>query len=251
MDKGKNPLLEDEDMFFMHGYQPQFPDGENLVSNNTSFYDKHEGSGSGLGSDLGLGLVDGTSILDEMEEAEENFFSKFISMNIGLIDSPAFETSSVVPAPSNPMDPSTDPVPQEQAPPETIVSLPAPAGSTDDAPQPIVRRCLSAAALAEIAQHDPKRAKRIITNRLSAVRAKEKKKLYICMLEHKLQCLLSERDALSAKSNINQRDNYCLKAESNRLKESLDNMEQLMRLQDCKDFFHFFAVLVLFFQFTF
>nr|POE83940.1 putative transcription factor posf21 [Quercus suber] len=186
-----------------------------------------------------------------MEEAEENFFSKFISMNIGLIDSPAFETSSVVPAPSNPVDPSTDPVPQEQAPPETIVSLPAPAGSTDDASQPIVRRCLSAAALAEIAQHDPKRAKRIITNRLSAVRAKEKKKLYICMLEHKLQCLLSERDALSAKSNINQRDNYCLKAESNRLKESLDNMEQLMRLQDCKDFFHFFAVLVLFFQFTF
>lgn len=162
MDKGKNPmLLEDEDMFFMHGYQPQFPDGENLlVSNNTSFYDKHEGSGSGLGSDLGLGLVDGTSILDELEEAEENFFSKFISMNIGLIDSPAFETSSVVPAPSNPVDPSTDPVPQEQAPSETIVSLPAPAGSTDDAPQPIVRRCLSAAALAEIAQHDPKRAKR-------------------------------------------------------------------------------------------
>lgn len=158
MDKGKNPmLLEDEDMFFMHGYQPQFPDGENLlVSNNTSFYDKHEGSGS----DLGLGLVDGTSILDEMEETEENFFSKFISMNIGLIDSPAFETSSVVPAPSKPVDPSTDPVPQEQAPPETIVSLPAPAGSTDDAPQPIVRRCLSAAALAEIAQHDPKRAKR-------------------------------------------------------------------------------------------
>jgi len=48
-----------------------------------------------------------------------------------------------------------------------------------------------------------------------------------------------------------QRDNYFLKAESNRLKESLDNMEQLMRLQDCKDFFHFFAVLVLFFQFTF
>uniref|UniRef100_A0A2P2MES3 BZIP domain-containing protein n=1 Tax=Rhizophora mucronata TaxID=61149 RepID=A0A2P2MES3_RHIMU len=56
--------------------------------------------------------------------------------------------------------------------------------------------------LAEIALTDPKRAKRILANRQSAARSKERKMRYISELEHKVQTLQSEATTLSAQLTL-------------------------------------------------
>ena len=165
MDKGKNPILEDEQD--MSSFLPKFDNfgqskfttsgGAKLqVLNNVGFHQVK----------LEEGLANETSALDEMEEAGENFFSKFISINLTtLIDSPspAFELSSVnVPTSSNPAPPTSPPT-QVQAPLETIMSLPVPVAAPAPAPTSIeLRKAMSPVALAELALHDPKKAKRYI-----------------------------------------------------------------------------------------
>ncbi|XP_052194537.1 bZIP transcription factor 29 isoform X2 [Diospyros lotus] len=52
--------------------------------------------------------------------------------------------------------------------------------------------------LAGVASTDPKRAKRILANRQSAARSKERKMLYMSELEHKVQTLQTEATTLSA-----------------------------------------------------
>ncbi|XP_057766069.1 bZIP transcription factor 29-like [Salvia miltiorrhiza] len=86
--------------------------------------------------------------------------------------------------------------------------------------------------LAEIAVSDPKRAKRILANRQSAARSKERKLRYISELEHKVQTLQTEATTLSAQITIVQKDHAELTNQNNELKFRIHAMEQQAQLRD-------------------
>ncbi|CAL9206346.1 unnamed protein product [Musa hybrid cultivar] len=94
------------------------------------------------------------------------------------------------------------------------------------------KKAMSAAKLAELALVDPKRAKRILANRQSAARSKERKMRYIGELERKVQTLQTEATTLSAQLTMLQRDTNGLTVENNELKLRLQTMEQQVHLQD-------------------
>ncbi|XP_039058665.1 transcription factor RF2a-like [Hibiscus syriacus] len=79
---------------------------------------------------------------------------------------------------------------------------------------------------------DPKRAKRILTNRQSAARSKERKMRYISELENKVQTLQTEATTLSAQLTLLQRDSVGLTNQNNELKFRLQAMEQQAQLRD-------------------
>ncbi|KAG4379455.1 hypothetical protein GLYMA_17G255800v4 [Glycine max] len=86
--------------------------------------------------------------------------------------------------------------------------------------------------LAEIAMADPKRAKRILANRLSAARSKERKMRYISELELKVQTLQTETTTLSTQFTKLQMDNSELKSENNEYKLRIQALEQQSQLKD-------------------
>ncbi|XP_058744729.1 transcription factor RF2b-like [Vicia villosa] len=86
--------------------------------------------------------------------------------------------------------------------------------------------------LAELWSIDPKRAKRILANRQSAARSKERKARYIHELERKVQTLQTEATTLSAQLTLYQRDTTGLSNENTELKLRLQAMEQQAHLRD-------------------
>ncbi|XP_022947188.1 transcription factor RF2b-like [Cucurbita moschata] len=86
--------------------------------------------------------------------------------------------------------------------------------------------------LAELWSSDPKRAKRILANRQSAARSKERKARYIQELERKVQTLQTEATTLSAQLTLFQRDTRGLSNENTELKLRLQAMEQQAQLRD-------------------
>ncbi|EMS68608.1 putative transcription factor PosF21 [Triticum urartu] len=118
------------------------------------------------------------------------------------------------------------------------------------------KKAISDAKLAELALVDPKRAKRdsrnigyriaavdrdrlhgfcffekessprIMANRQSAARSKERKMRYIAELERKVQCLQTEATTLSAQLSLLQRDTSGLTNENGDLKLQVQTMEQ-------------------------
>ncbi|KAK9727335.1 hypothetical protein RND81_05G274300 [Saponaria officinalis] len=86
--------------------------------------------------------------------------------------------------------------------------------------------------LAELWTIDPKRAKRILANRQSAARSKERKARYILDLERKVQTLQTEATTLSAQLTLYQRDTTGLTTENAELKLRLQAMEQQAHLRD-------------------
>ncbi|RDX70625.1 Transcription factor RF2b, partial [Mucuna pruriens] len=86
--------------------------------------------------------------------------------------------------------------------------------------------------LAELWTLDPKRAKRILANRQSAARSKERKARYIQELERKVQTLQTEATTLSAQLTLYQRDTTGLSTENTELKLRLQAMEQQAQLRD-------------------
>lgn len=97
---------------------------------------------------------------------------------------------------------------------------------------PAAKKATSAAKLAELALIDPKRAKRILANRQSAARSKERKMRYIAELEYKVQTLQTEATTISAQCSLLRRDTNGLNAENNDLKLRLQTIEQQVHLQD-------------------
>ncbi|XP_054797917.1 bZIP transcription factor 29-like isoform X2 [Prosopis cineraria] len=95
-----------------------------------------------------------------------------------------------------------------------------------------LKKIMESDKLAEIASSDPKRAKRILANRQSAARSKERKVQYIAELEHKVQTLQSETTTMSTQFTTLQRDNSHLKSENSELKFRLQAMEQQSQLKD-------------------
>ncbi|WOL00126.1 hypothetical protein Cni_G08839 [Canna indica] len=86
--------------------------------------------------------------------------------------------------------------------------------------------------LVEMAMADPKRVKRILANRQSAARSKERKMKYITELEHRVQALQSETTTLSAQLTMMQRDSAGIMSQNNELKFRLQAMEQHAHLKD-------------------
>ncbi|XP_028064152.1 uncharacterized protein LOC114267313 [Camellia sinensis] len=95
-----------------------------------------------------------------------------------------------------------------------------------------LKKIMANEKLSEIALTDPKRAKRILANRQSAARSKERKMRYISELEHKVQTLQTEATTLSAQLTLLQRDSAGLTNQNNELKFRLQAMEQQAQLRD-------------------
>ncbi|KAJ7554676.1 hypothetical protein O6H91_05G003600 [Diphasiastrum complanatum] len=94
------------------------------------------------------------------------------------------------------------------------------------------KKALAASKLADLALLDPKRAKRILANRQSAARSKERKLHYILELERKVQKLQTEATTLSAQLTMLQRDTNSLTTENHELKFRIQAMEQQSHLRD-------------------
>ncbi|CAN8311487.1 unnamed protein product [Cochlearia groenlandica] len=86
--------------------------------------------------------------------------------------------------------------------------------------------------LSELWNIDPKRAKRILANRQSAARSKERKARYIQELERKVQSLQTEATTLSAQLTLYQRDTNGMAHENTELKLRLQAMEQQAQLRN-------------------
>ncbi|XP_057979371.1 transcription factor RF2b [Malania oleifera] len=94
------------------------------------------------------------------------------------------------------------------------------------------KKAMAPDKLAELWSLDPKRAKRILANRQSAARSKERKARYISELERKVQTLQTEATTLSAQLTLFQRDTTGLSTENTELKLRLQAMEQQAQLRD-------------------
>ncbi|XP_031109780.1 transcription factor RF2b-like [Ipomoea triloba] len=94
------------------------------------------------------------------------------------------------------------------------------------------KKAMAPDKLAELWTIDPKRAKRILANRQSAARSKERKAHYITELERKVQTLQTEATTLSAQLTLFQRDTTGLTNENTELKLRLQAMEQQAQLRD-------------------
>ncbi|XP_060199791.1 bZIP transcription factor 29-like [Lycium barbarum] len=95
-----------------------------------------------------------------------------------------------------------------------------------------LKKIMADERLAEIAVSDPKRAKRILANRLSAARSKERKLRYISELEHKVQKLQTEATTLSTQVTILQKDFTEISSLNSELKFRIQAMEQQAQLRD-------------------
>ena len=94
------------------------------------------------------------------------------------------------------------------------------------------KKAMSPDKLAQLWTVDPKRAKRILANRQSAARSKERKACYVVELERKIHALQTEATTLSAQLNLFQRDTSGLSNENTELKLQLQAMEQQAKLCD-------------------
>ncbi|XP_071737767.1 transcription factor VIP1-like [Rutidosis leptorrhynchoides] len=94
------------------------------------------------------------------------------------------------------------------------------------------KKALDPDKLAQLSLVDPKRAKRIIANRQSAARSKERKTRYTGELERKVQTLQTEATTLSAEVTKLQRDTCGLTSEKKELKLRLEALEQHAHLRD-------------------
>ncbi|KAI3464869.1 hypothetical protein Pfo_021532 [Paulownia fortunei] len=95
-----------------------------------------------------------------------------------------------------------------------------------------LKKIMADERLAEIALSDPKRAKRILANRQSAARSKERKLRYISELEHKVQTLQTEATTLSGQVTILQKEYAELTNRNNELKFRVQAMEQQAQIRD-------------------
>ncbi|XP_051188895.1 bZIP transcription factor 29 [Lolium perenne] len=86
--------------------------------------------------------------------------------------------------------------------------------------------------LSKIVMTDPKKVKRILNNRLSAAKSKERKARYIAELERKVQVLQSEATTLTSQVNMLQRGYSLLSTHNSEMKIRLQALLQQAELKD-------------------
>ncbi|KAJ0113723.1 hypothetical protein Patl1_03202 [Pistacia atlantica] len=217
MDKGKIPLIQDEEEDFLSVFDdlPQ-----------------------GIMSDLdGTGFAKETPLVGEMDGNKEDFFSKFLTMNFNE-NSSNVEVNFKAPTPNSGISPVAQPPPNPRLPrlprtPKLSLQTNPRAQRRSVKTKPyIFRKTMPREELEKLAIHDPKRAKRIITNRQSALRAKERKKLYIFMLEHRLTALHSKSTEMASELTLLETESESLNSENAMLKSRIDMAKQQVHLQD-------------------
>ncbi|CAH1436164.1 unnamed protein product [Lactuca virosa] len=185
--------------------------------------------------DSDLGVVGGFEGPSFSDETEEDLFSMFLDMDKFNSSSATstFQASEAFTAPSSSERPRVrHQHSQSMDGSSTIKTEMLTSGPEETLPSDAKKAAMSAAKLSELALVDPKRAKRILANRQSAARSKERKMRYIAELERKVQTLQTEATSLSAQLTLLQRDTSCLTAENSELRLRLQTMEQQVHLQD-------------------
>ncbi|CAM0952481.1 unnamed protein product [Alopecurus aequalis] len=86
--------------------------------------------------------------------------------------------------------------------------------------------------LTKIVLTDPKKVKRILNNRLSAAKSKERKVRYMMELQRKVQVLESDTATLTSQVTMLQRGHSLLSTHNNELKIRLQALEQQAQLKD-------------------
>ncbi|GJN34382.1 hypothetical protein PR202_gb23038 [Eleusine coracana subsp. coracana] len=94
------------------------------------------------------------------------------------------------------------------------------------------KKIMSNDRLAEMAMTDPKRVKRILANRVSAAKSKERKVRYMGELERRVRVLQMETSALSAKMEREQRESDALKTQNNEMRIRVQALEQQAQLKN-------------------
>ncbi|KAL4578542.1 hypothetical protein LXL04_014666 [Taraxacum kok-saghyz] len=183
-------------------------------------------------SDLGVvGGFEGPSFSDDTEEDLSSMYLDMDKFNSSSATS-TFQASETLTPQTSSERPKVRHQHSQSMDGSTTINLDMLTSGTE-APSPSdAKKAMPAANLSEIALVDPKRAKRILANRQSAARSKERKIRYIAELERKVQTLKTETTSLSAQFTILQRDTNCLNAENSELRLRLQTMEQQVHLQD-------------------
>ncbi|XP_047046504.1 bZIP transcription factor 29-like [Lolium rigidum] len=94
------------------------------------------------------------------------------------------------------------------------------------------KKILESDHLSKIVMTDPKKVKRILNNRLSAAKSKERKARYIAELERKVQVLQSEATTLTSQVNMLQRGYSLLSTHNSEMKIRLQALVQQAELKD-------------------
>ncbi|CAH8354390.1 unnamed protein product [Eruca vesicaria subsp. sativa] len=155
--------------------------------------------------------------------SDDDLFSSFIDV----------DSLSSNPNP-NPSISFPDPIPPSSSRPRHRHSNSVDAGCAMYASDEIMdaKKAMPPEKLSELWNIDPKRAKRILANRQSAARSKERKARYIQELERRVQSLQTEATTLSAQLTLYQRDTNGLANENTELKMRLQAMEQQAHLRN-------------------
>ncbi|KAG7645365.1 putative transcription factor bZIP family [Arabidopsis thaliana] len=162
--------------------------------------------------------------------SDDDLFSSFIDVdsltsNPNPFQNPSLSSNSVSGAANPPPPPSSRPRHRHSNSVDAGCAMYA--GDIMDA-----KKAMPPEKLSELWNIDPKRAKRILANRQSAARSKERKARYIQELERKVQSLQTEATTLSAQLTLYQRDTNGLANENTELKLRLQAMEQQAQLRN-------------------
>ncbi|XP_022727888.1 transcription factor RF2a-like, partial [Durio zibethinus] len=234
MEKGKKPIQEEENGFFsLKNYQPNVASSSSeppLKKFDTVFEQPDS--------------AEGTVVLDATEQTvdngEEDLFSKSPTTD-SVDDSLAGTTKSPVTPSPNPASVTVaqvDKVIMEQiAVQGTVVSAAPPAQlASASVGKPFEhRKAMLPQELENIAKTDPKRAARIMANRRSAKRSKEKQKLYTFTLEHTLKKLKSQAAQTSARLAILGTETKSLIYENSKLKDHAKVAKKMIEKQESKN----------------
>ncbi|XP_021274996.1 transcription factor RF2b-like [Herrania umbratica] len=243
MDNGKNPIKEEEKVLSLG--KKAIKEEKNVFSWGKNYEPKVASSSSK--SQVKLETVsqqsdsysaEATIVLGEMEESDDedgDFILKLLTTD--YVDaSPAATKSSPVAPTSNPA-----PVTVAQADKATkqvalrTVVLTPPARAPASIAKPFeIRKAMPPQELENLAKTDPKRATRIIKNRRSAIRAKERKKLYTYTLQHELQKLKSRAAQSSIQLTLLGTQHNALIDENSKLKDRVHFVKRMIALQESK-----------------
>ncbi|CAH2038722.1 unnamed protein product [Thlaspi arvense] len=164
--------------------------------------------------------------------SDDDLFSSFIDVD-SLSSNPHPQPSFPNPSSSNSVSGAIPPPTSSSSRPRHRHSNSVDAGCAMYASEIMdAKKAMPPEKLSELWNIDPKRAKRILANRQSAARSKERKARYIQELERKVQSLQTEATTLSAQLTLFQRDTNGLANENTELKLRLQAMEQQAQLRN-------------------
>ncbi|KAK6259645.1 hypothetical protein QQP08_000334 [Theobroma cacao] len=243
MDNGKNPIKEEEKVLSFG--KKAIKEEKNVFSSGKNYEPKVASSSSKSQMKLETASeqsdsysAEATIVLGEMEESDDedgDFILKLLTTDYFDASPAATKNSPVAPT----LNPAAVAVAQgdkarKQVALGTVVLAP-PARAPASIAKPFeIRKAMPPQELENLAKTDPKRATRIITNRRSAMRAKERKKLYTYTLQHELQKLKSQAAQSSIQLTLLGTEHNALSDENSKLKDRVHFVKRMIAMQESK-----------------